>query len=95
MEMTKEHIGFTFDPKDSLLSLQMGFCFVKAAVACAILERTSGLEPSYETTAPWYLNALSPLSLSLDAIGAVCHRFGLLGTDLHLIPCEGIVETFY
>ena len=73
MEKTKEHISFTFDPRDILLSLQMGFSFVKAAVACAILERTSGLEPSYEITAPWYLNALLPLSLSLSlgAIGAV------------------------
>ena len=51
MEMTRERISFTFDPKDMLLSLQIGFSFVRAAVACAILERTSGLEPSSETTA--------------------------------------------
>ena len=31
------------------LLLQIGFSFVKAAVALAILERTSGLEPSSET----------------------------------------------
>ena len=31
---------------------------------------------------------------SLDAIGAVCHQFGLLSIDLHLIPCSGFVETF-
>ena len=55
MEMTRERISFTFDPRDMLLSLQMGFSFVRAAVACAILERTSGLEPSSETTAPRYL----------------------------------------
>ena len=48
MEMTRERISFTFDPRDMLLSLQMGFRFVRAAVACAILERTSGLEPSSE-----------------------------------------------
>ena len=42
MEMTRERISFTFDPRDMLLSLQMGFSFVRAAVACAILERTSG-----------------------------------------------------
>ena len=63
-------------------------------MACAILERTSGLEPSSETTAPRYLklvtSALLPF-LSLDAIGAVCHQFGLLCTDLHLIPCAGFV----
>ena len=55
MEMTRERISFTFDPRDMLLSLQMGFSFVRAAMACAILDRTSGLEPSTETTAPRYL----------------------------------------
>ena len=59
MEMTRERISFTFDPKDMLLSLQMGFSFVRAAVACAILERTSGLEPSSETTAPRYLKLVT------------------------------------
>ena len=82
MEMTRERISFTFDPRDMLLSLQMGFSFVRAVVACAILERTSGLEPSYETAAPRYLKLDQLLSfylyLSLDAIGTVCHQFGLL-----------------
>ena len=59
MEMTRERISFTFDPRDMLLSLQMGFSFVRAAVACAILERTSGLEPSPETTAPRYLKLVT------------------------------------
>ena len=57
--MTREHISFTFDPRDMLLSLKMGFSFVRAAVACAILERTSGLEPSSETTAPRYLKLVT------------------------------------
>ena len=39
-KMTRERTSFTFDPRDMLLSLQMGFSFVRAAVACAILERT-------------------------------------------------------
>ena len=59
MEMTRERISFTFDPRDMLLSLQMGFSFVRAAVACAILVRTSGLEPSSETTAPRYLKLVT------------------------------------
>ena len=42
-----------------LLSLQMGVSFVRAAVACAILERTSGLEPSTETTALRYLKLVT------------------------------------
>ena len=67
MEMTRERISFTFDPRDMLLSLQMGFSFVRAAVACAILERTSGLEPSSETTAPRYLKLVTvPSFLSYD-----------------------------
>ena len=87
---------------DILLSLQMDFSFVRAAVACAILERTSGLETSSETTTPRYLKLVTVLIfcpfylyLSLDAIGAVCHQFGLLGIDLHLIPCTCFVDTFY
>ena len=37
----------------------MGFSFVGAAVACAILERTSGVEPSSDTTAPRYLKVVT------------------------------------
>ena len=37
----------------------MGFSFVRAAVTCAILERTSGLEPSSETNAPMYLKLVA------------------------------------
>ena len=40
MEMTREHITFTFDPRDLL--------FVGASVACSILERISGFEPLSE-----------------------------------------------
>ena len=42
MDMTRKHISFTFDPEQMFLSLQMGFNFVRAAVACAMLVRTSG-----------------------------------------------------
>ena len=65
-------------------------------MACAIIERISGLEPSSETTAPRNVKlAFFYLYHSLDTIGAVCHQFGLLDTDLHLIPCAGFVETFH
>ena len=59
MEMTRERISFTFDPRDTLLSLQMGFSFVRAAVACVDLERISGLKPSSETTDPRYLKLVT------------------------------------
>ena len=51
MEMTRERISFTFDPRVMLLSFQMGFSFVRATVACAVLERVSGMEPTFELTA--------------------------------------------
>ena len=71
-------------------------------MACAILERATGLEPSSEATAPRYLKLVTVpnfcpftfISLWI-AIGAVCHQFGLFRTDLHLIPCADFVETFY
>ena len=69
-----------------VLSLQIGFSFVKAAVACAILERTYGLEPSSETTALRYMKLVqypdSALNLSQDAICTVCHQSGLFSTNL-------------
>ena len=70
----------------------MGFSFVRAAVACAILERTSNSEKSSEITVPRYLKVcygtqLLPfyLDLPLDANDTVCHQFGLLPTNFHLI----------
>ncbi|MES9993104.1 MAG: hypothetical protein ABW098_14190, partial [Candidatus Thiodiazotropha sp.] len=33
MEMTRERISLTFDARDMLLSLNIGFSFVRAAVA--------------------------------------------------------------
>ena len=55
--MTKECISITFDPRDMLLTLQIGFSFLKkTAVACELLERLSGFKRSSEATAPRYLN---------------------------------------
>ena len=57
-----------------LLSLQMGFRFVKAAVACSILERTFGLEPSSEATAPRDLKlVIVPISALLLLSLSGCH----------------------
>ena len=63
MEMRRERISFRFDPRDMLSSLQMGFSFVGAAVACAIIERIYGLESSSETPDPRYLKLVTvPIS---------------------------------
>ena len=75
MEMTREHISSTFDPRDILLSLQIGFSFVRAAVACALLKRIFGLKPSSETTALSlrYLKLLAlRMPLMLFVISLVC-----------------------
>ena len=58
--MTREPIDYIFDQRDVLLSLRIGFSFVTAALACAILERISGFDPSFETTASRYVLRYSP-----------------------------------
>ena len=92
--MTRERISFTFDPRDMLLSFQIGFCFVKAAVACSILERTSGLGPSSETIVPRHLKLVTVssvcpftlislwMSLALFVISLV---FSALASILYLV----------
>ena len=63
MEITREHISFTFDPRDVMLSPQNGFSFVRAAVACAILENL------------WFL---SRLLRQLFQVFKACYRSQLL-----------------
>ena len=59
INMTRERISVTFDPRDMLLSLHIGFSFVRAAVACSILEIISGFQPSSETIAPRYMKLVT------------------------------------
>ena len=102
MEMTRERISFIFDPRDMLSSLQMGFSFVRAALACAILERTSGLEPSSETTAPRYLKLVTvPSVCSLTfiifwipfALFVINLVFSALISILYLVQVSSIRST--
>ena len=51
MKMTREGTSFTFNARDMLLSVQIDFSFVRAAVAYGTFERTSGFELLSETTA--------------------------------------------
>ena len=55
MKMTREGTSFIFNARDMLLSVQIDFSFVRAAVAYQTFERTSGFELLSETTAPRYL----------------------------------------
>ena len=59
MEVTSECINLILELMVIWLSLQIGFSLVRAAVACAILDRTSGLDPSSEMTAPRYLKLVT------------------------------------
>ena len=100
-ERTRKRISFTFESRDVLFSVQAGFSFVKAAVACAILERTSGFEPSFETTALRHLKLVTVLSFCPFTLISrwmssplFCHQLSLLSTDLRLMPCAGFVQTF-
>ena len=46
LDVTRERISRILELRELLLSIQTGFSLVNAAVACAILESISGLEPS-------------------------------------------------
>ena len=59
MDVTREHISRILELREILLSIQTGFSLVNAAVACAILESISGLEPSSVTTEPRYLKLVT------------------------------------
>ena len=53
--MVRECIGFTF----MLLSLCIDFCFVRVAMICAILEKTSGFEFSVQKNSLKYLKLIT------------------------------------
>ena len=57
VDMTRKHISFNLDPRNMMLSLRIGFSFVRAAMAFINLERTSGFEPSSGTIYPKELEA--------------------------------------
>ena len=100
MDVTRERISRILELNEILLSIQTGFSLVNAAVACAILESISGLEPSSVITEPRYLKLVTVSSLcSCTLISVlmplalfVIDQLGLLGTDLHAVGCGGFVE---
>ena len=59
IDVTRERISHNLELREILLSFQTGFSLVKAAVACAILESASGLEPSSDITEPRYLKLVT------------------------------------
>ena len=59
MDVTRECISCILELRELLLSIQIGFSLVNAAVACAILQSNSGLEPSSVISEPRYLKLVT------------------------------------
>ena len=102
MDMARERISLILELMAIFLSFQMTFSLVTAAVVWAILNSTSGLDPSSDTIAPRYLKAMDGLqflvaygNVSANAIGVICHQLGLLCADLHSICCGGLFKVIY
>ena len=64
MDVTRERISL-LELREILLSIQIGFSLVNAAVACAILQSNAGLEPSSVITEPRYLKLVTVSSFYL------------------------------
>ena len=59
IDMTQERIILILERREMLLSFQIDFNLVNASAVCAVLESTSGLEPSSVVIEPRYLKLLS------------------------------------
>ena len=100
MDVTRERISCILELKEILLSIQTGFSLVNAAVACAILQSNSGLEPSSVITEPRYLKLVTvssfcPFTLIsvLMALVLFVISFVFSGTDFHAVGFGGFVKT--
>ena len=56
MDIAREHISLILELMAMFLSFQMTFSLVTAVAVWAVLDSTSGLDPSSDTIAPRYLN---------------------------------------
>ena len=59
LDVTRKRISGILELGEMLLSFLTDFGLVNAAVVCANLESISGLEPSSNTTQPWYLKLVT------------------------------------
>ena len=59
MDVTRERISRILELREILLSIQIGISLVNAAVACAILQSISGLDPSSVITESRYLKLVT------------------------------------
>ena len=82
MDVTRERISRILELREILLSIQTGFRLVNAAVACAILESISGLEPSSVIIEPRYLKLVTVSSFCPDLKYQVCiHLLQIFAND--------------
>ena len=91
MDVTKERISRILELTEILLSFQNGFNLVNAAVACAILESISGLEPSSVITEPRYLKLVTvssfyPFTLISELMPLVLFIISLVFSSLISMP---------
>ena len=73
MDVTRERIIRILELREILLSFQTGFNLVDAAVAYAILESISGLEPPSVITEPRYLKLVTVSSFCPFTLISVLH----------------------
>ena len=71
MDVTRERISRFWEVREILLSFQTGFNFVSGAIVCAILESTSGLQPSLVIIEPRYLKLVTVSSFCLFTLISV------------------------
>ena len=71
MDMARERISLILELMAIFLSFQMTFSLVTAAVVWAILDSTSGLDPSSDTIAPRYLKLWTVSSFLLPMVMSV------------------------
>ena len=84
MDMARERISLILELMAMFLSFQMTFSLVTAAVVWAILDGTSGLDPSSDTIAPRYLRRRTELSIRLWTL----HFAGAGNRQSTRVPCR-------
>ena len=74
MDVTREHISRILELRKILLTFQSLFSLVNAALVCAILESTTGSEPSSVITEPRHSKLAEDNTEQIEATSGVDHR---------------------
>ena len=81
MNMARERISLILELIVMFLLFQITFSLVTAAMVCAVLDSTSGLDPSSDTIAPRYLKLRTVSSFLLSMVMSVLMPSA--GSSLH------------